>query len=264
MKNFLATGCALAISVFPAMAADMPLKTLPPPAPFFTWTGCYLGGNLGGIWRANDNVSISVVDGGSGVGAAVVAGAIPTAFDAGGSNWIVGGQAGCNYQAGSWVIGIETDFSTDHDASATVTTNVPPFLPLTSSVSQNMSWIGTTRGRLGWAWGNVLLYGTGGLAYANTSYAYALSNITGGSTDAVAASDSATQLGYTAGGGLEWGFGAWSLKGEYLYYNLGSHTLTAACSTVLGGCAGVAPTVFSTHFHDSGAIARVGLNYRFY
>jgi outer membrane immunogenic protein len=162
------------------------------------------------------------------------------------------------------VIGIETDLSSGHDVSATVTTNVPPFSPFTSSVSQNMSWIGTTRGRLGWAWGNVLLYATGGLAYANTSFAYGLSDTAGGGTTAVAASDSATQLGWTAGSGLEWGFGAWSLKGEYLYYNLGSHTLTAACSTVLGGCAGVTPTVFSTHFHDSGAIARVGLNYRFY
>jgi outer membrane immunogenic protein len=256
MKNFLAIGWALAISAFPAMAADMPLKTLPPPAPLFSWTGCYLGGNLGGIWRTTDNVLVGVVDGGSGFGAAVAAGAIPAAFDTGGLGWIVGGQAGCNYQVANWVLGIETDLSSGHDVSATVTTNVPPFPPLTSSVSQDTSWIGTTRGRLGWAWGNVLLYATGGVAYANTSYAYALST-------AVSASDSATQLGWTAGSGLEWGFGAWSLKGEYLYYNLGSHTLTAACSTVLGVCTGVAPTVFSAHFHDSGSIARVGLNYRF-
>jgi opacity protein-like surface antigen len=194
MKNFLAAGCALAKSVFPAMAADMLLKTpLPPPAPV-TWTGCYLGGSLGGIWRTTDNVSIGVVDGGSGVGAAVTAGAIPTAFDAGGLGWIAGGQTGCNYQAGSWVIGIETDFSSGYNASATVTTNVPPFLPLTSSVSQDMSWIGTTRGRLGWAWGNVLLYATGGVAYANTSYAYALGNFAGGGTTTAAASDSATSL----------------------------------------------------------------------
>lgn len=127
-----------------------------------------------------------------------------------------------------------------------------------------MSWIGTTRGRLGWAWGNVLLYATGGVAYANTSYAYAVSNISGGGTTDVAALDSATQLGWTAGGGLEWGFGAWSLKGEYLHYDLGIHTLTAACSTVIGGCTGPAPTLFSTHFGETGDIVRVGLNYRFY
>src|ERR1700722_11071069 len=93
MKKFLAVGCVLAISSFSAMAADMPFKTLPPPVPVFTWTGCYLGGNLGGIWRDTDNVRVGVVDGGSGAGAAVTAAAIPTAFDAGGVNWIVGVQA---------------------------------------------------------------------------------------------------------------------------------------------------------------------------
>jgi outer membrane immunogenic protein len=264
MKSFLAVGCALAISVFPAMAADMPLKFLPPPAPVYNWTGCYVGGNLGGIWRDTDNVLVGIVDGGSGVGAAVTAGAIPTAFDVGGVNWIVGGQAGCNYQIANWVIGAETDFSSDFNASATVTTNVPPFLPFTSSVSQDMHWIGTTRARAGWAWGSVLFYATGGVAYANTSYSYAVSNISGGGTTAAAALDSATQLGWTVGGGLEWGFGAWSIRGEYLHYDLGIHTLTASCSAVIGGCPGPAPTSFSAHFGETGDIVRVGLNYRFY
>jgi outer membrane immunogenic protein len=260
MKNSLAVGCALAMSVFPAMAADMPLKALPPPAPVFTWTGCYLGGSLGGMWRSTNNVSIGIADGGSGVADAVADRSLPTAFDTGNVGWSAGGQVGCNYQAANWVLGIETDFSKGLNSGATVTTNVQP---LTSTVSQDMSWIGTTRGRLGYAWGSVLLYATGGAAYAHTSSAYALSGLAGG-TSTVAASDSATRFGWTAGGGLEWGFGAWSLKGEYLYYDLSSHTLTAACSAVIGGCGGAAPTVFSVRFRDSGAIARVGLNYRFY
>jgi outer membrane immunogenic protein len=270
MKKFFLAGCALATSVFSAMfsamAADMPLKAPPPPpVQIYSWTGCHLGGSVGGIWRQSDNVSIGVADGGSGAAAAAAAGAIPTAFSYGSSSWLAGGQAGCNYQAASWVLGIETDFSgTKLNGSETIATNLPPFFPLTSSVSQDMSWIGTTRGRLGWAWGNVLLYGTGGAAYAHVSYGYTQNNIAGGGAAAVAASDSATQFGWTAGGGLEWAFGAWSVKGEYLYYDLGSHTLTAACSSVIGGCTGIAPTLFSSHFRDNGSIARVGLNYRFY
>jgi outer membrane immunogenic protein len=266
VNKLLVAGWVLAASVFPAMAADMPLKAPPPPpAPIFTWSGCYLGGSVGGIRRQTDNVTVGVVDGGSDAAAAAAAGAIPTTFSVGSSSFIGGGQAGCNYQAASWVLGIETDFSgTKLDGSQIIATNVPLFFPLTSSVSQDMSWIGTTRGRLGWAWGNVLLYGTGGAAYAHVSYGYAQNNIAGGGANAVAASDSATQFGWTAGGGLEWGFGAWSIKGEYLYYDLGSHTLTAACSSLIGGCTGVAPTLFSSHFRDNGSIARVGLNYRFY
>jgi outer membrane immunogenic protein len=266
MKKFLVVGCVLATSVFSAMAADMPLKAPPPPpVPVFTWAGCYLGGSVGGIWRQTDNVGIGVADGGSGAAAAAAAGALPTAFSYGSSSFIAGGQAGCNYQAANWVFGIETDMSgAKLNGSQSIATNIPPFFPAVSSVSQDTNWIGTTRGRLGWAWGNVLLYGTGGVAYANTSYAYALSNVAGGGPVATAASDASTRLGWTAGGGVEVGFGAWSLKGEYLYYDLGSHTLTAACSTLIGGCTGIAPSLFFAHFRDNGSIARVGLSYRFY
>jgi outer membrane immunogenic protein len=74
-----------------------------------------------------------VTDGGWDAAAAAAAGAIPTAFGVGGSSWIAGGQAGCNYQAANWVLGIETDFSgTSLDGSATIATNVPGFFPLTS------------------------------------------------------------------------------------------------------------------------------------
>jgi len=266
MTKFFAAGCALAISIFPAMAADMPLKARPrPPVSLYSWTGCYLGGSVGGVWRQNDTTTITVADGGSGAAAAAAAGAIPTAFSYGGSSWLAGGQAGCNYQASNWVLGVETDISgTELNGNRGIATNVPPFFPAVSSVSQDINWIGTTRARLGATWSNVLLYGTGGVAYANTSYTYALSNIAGGGVVATAATDATTQVGWTAGGGVEVGFGAWSLKGEYLYYDLGSHTLTAACSSVIGGCTGTAATSFSTHFSNNGSIARVGLNYRFY
>jgi outer membrane immunogenic protein len=258
MRILLIAGFAFGALIAPAAAADMPLKARPPrSAPVYNWTGCYLGGSAGGVWRRSDSTNISVVDGGSGAGAAAAAGAIPTVLDYGGSSWLAGGQLGCNYQASNWVFGIETDMSsTKLNASETINTNVPPFFPLTSSVSQNTNWIGTARGRLGMAWDNVLLYATGGAVYANVDYAYSQSNVPAGPA-AAAAADSTTRFGWTAGGGLEIGFGAWSLKGEYLYYDLGNHTLDAVC----GPCTGTAPTVFYAHFHDSGSIARVGLNY---
>jgi outer membrane immunogenic protein len=107
VKILLIAGLAVGALIAPAMAADMPLKAPPPPpVPVFTWTGCYLGGSVGGIWRQTDNVSIGVADGGSGAGAAAAAGAIPTAFSYGSSSFVAGGQAGCNYQAANWVFGI--------------------------------------------------------------------------------------------------------------------------------------------------------------
>jgi outer membrane immunogenic protein len=72
VNKLLIAGCVLAVSACAAMAADMPLKAPPPPpAPVFTWSGCYLGGSVGGIWRQTDNVTLGVVDGGSGAAAAV-------------------------------------------------------------------------------------------------------------------------------------------------------------------------------------------------
>jgi hypothetical protein len=78
---------------------------------------------------ADRSVSISVVDGGSGAAAAATAGAIPTAFSCGGSTWLAGVQAGCNYQSADWVFGIETDMSgTKLNDSQTIATNPAPQL----------------------------------------------------------------------------------------------------------------------------------------
>ena len=190
MKKILMVGFALGALIAPAVAADMPVKAPPPPPRVSTWTGCYLGGSVGGVWRQSEGTSVTVVDGGSGAAAAAAAGAIPTSYSYGGSSWLGGGQLGCNYQASSWVFGAETDISgTKLSGGETLDTNVPLFFPLTSSVSQETHWIGTTRARLGMTWGNVLLYGTGGAAYANMNYAYAQSNIAGGGPVAIAAGE---------------------------------------------------------------------------
>jgi outer membrane immunogenic protein len=198
----------------------------------------------------------------AGATAAVATGEIPTRFSLGGSSWIAGGQLGCNYQVDShWVIGGETDLSGTHlFAGQTISTAVPARLPLTSSVSQNLNWIGTTRGRIGTSLDNVLLYATGGAAYAHVGYTYTQNDPTVAISDA----DSATRLGWTAGAGLEVAFGHWSVKGEWLYYDLGGHTLAATCVAVGGSaCPGATPTVFFAHYNNTGSIARIGLNYHF-
>jgi outer membrane immunogenic protein len=132
-----------------------------------------------------------------------------------------------------------------------------------SSVSQDIEWLGTVRGRIGLATGNWLLYATGGLAYAKVDYDYSYSlrpDIDYIAND----SESSVETGWTLGGGAEVALGKWSLKGEYLYYDLGDQDLSA--EGVLNGVRTSAlgrPIHFEPEFETQGHIARIGLNYHF-
>ena len=248
-----------------ALAADMPVKA-PRAAlvPAYSWTGCYVGGNAGGIWE-HDNTPIGNIDPTGIDTPAFLAGAIPNGYSYERTGWLAGGQLGCNYQVTNWVVGIETDFDgTRLSGGQTINTAVPGFFPVTSNVTQKMDWIGTTRGRLGiTAFDSVLLYGTGGAAYAHVSDSYFLSNVPGGGPVNSFASDSTTLLGWTAGGGVEVGFGQWSVKSEALYYDLGDHSLVRSCMLVSGALCATPNTLHPANFENRGVIARVGLNYHF-
>jgi len=246
-------------------AADMPVKAPPsPPAAIYSWTGCYVGGNIGGIWE-HDNAPITLFDPTGIATLAFTSGRIASGFSYDRSSVLGGGQLGCNWQATNWVVGIETDFDgTDLRGGGTSNTALPGFLPLTSAVSQKMDWIGTTRGRIGVLTGNnILLYGTAGVAYAGVRESYFQSDAAAGGPINIFASDSTTLFGWTAGGGAEVAFGQWSVKGEALYYDLGNHSLAANCTIVTGAACATPNTVFTSHFENRGAIARVGLNYHF-
>ena len=246
-------------------AADMPVKAPPsPPAATYSWTGCYVGGNIGGIWE-HDNAPITLFDPTGIATLAFTSGRIASGFSYDRSSVLGGGQLGCNWQATNWVVGIETDFDgTGLRGGGTSNTAVPGFLPLMSAVSQTMDWIGTTRGRIGVLTGNnILLYGTAGVAYAGVRESYFQSDAAAGGPINIFASDSTTLFGWTAGGGAEVAFGQWSVKGEALYYDLGNHSLAANCTIVTGAACATPNTVFTSHFENRGAIARVGLNYHF-
>ena len=123
---------------------------------------------------------------------------------------IGGGQAGYNRQAGRWVLGIETDLQgADISGSDNVT---GPFSVVGSKhlspaasfiANEKLSWLGTTRGRLGLAFDHLLLYATGGVAYgeANVSQDHTFPAVQ------YPSSASATMTGWTAGGGVEWAGG---------------------------------------------------------
>lgn len=253
-------GLALAAIGGPSFAADLPVKApLLPPAPVYSWTGWYVGTHAGYGWLDND-VSIGFVDpGGLGnVGPTVAAGALPLAFSTDRDGFIGGVQLGYNWQVHpNWVIGVEADISfTDWSGTQSITRAVAPFFPLTSTAGQDTDWFGTLRGRLGYASNNWLFYGTAGLAFGHTDYTYGQSNTAAGGGVNFLGTDSSADIGWSAGAGVEYGWGNWTARVEYLHFDLGDHSFTTPLN-------GAPTTIFTPSFSNEGDLVRVGVNYRF-
>jgi outer membrane immunogenic protein len=255
MKKLLVVGLAFGALIAPAMAADMPLKA--PPPPLFSWTGFYIGANAG--WGTVRDEALPYCINPAGV---VMGNGCTNVFGGRvrGNGFIGGGQAGYNWQIGHWVLGLETDIQgTDINGSDVVTgpfntAGLNVLSPAASyTANEKLSWLGTTRGRLGMAFDRLLIYATGGVAYGeasvNQNLAFAAVQFP--------SSASSTMTGWTAGGGLEYAFaGNWSAKVEGMFYNIG--TITTAGTAV--------PQVNFVEvktYNVEGAVARVGLNWRF-
>lgn len=171
------------------------------------------------------------------------------------SSWLAGAQAGYNWQRNSLVYGFEADISGTH-LSSTMNAALPAALPAFANTTADIDWYGTVRGRLGWASGPFMFYGTGGLAYGNVSLNSSVSMpafplFVGGQTSSVKA-------GWVLGAGFEY---LWtpnlSLSVGYQYIDLGSVSL-AGTTTV--GLVGLTESV-STHAQFQ--LVSAGLSWRF-
>jgi outer membrane immunogenic protein len=210
MKKMLLTGTALLTLVSgSAMAADLsrpapaPVYTKAPMMmPAFTWTGCYIGGNGGGLWAKKDWTD---------------AGVAQSSVDVSGG--LAGGQVGCNYQVTTWVFGIQGDYDWS-SASSNATDGINIGLTDSSKIKS----LASVTGRVGYAWDRYLGYVKGGGAWESSDF-----SITGLTT----VSD--TRTGWTIGVGGEYAFTDW-LTGfvEYDYYDFGtkSNTFTGAFTEV--------------------------------
>ena len=261
MKKLLFASVALTAlaAAGSAGAADLPPAVykgpVVAPVPVYSWTGCYIGGNAGGVW-ANSDVVWTPNTAGFPIPGNAIATQVPTSLDS--SGFTGGGQIGCNYQAGWAVFGIEADLgytglSSTNSGAVTVAGTTNPF-----TQSFESKWLSTTRGRLGITNGPWIVYATGGFAVANVSYSDSILFPGSGNTNAASLSD--TRTGWTVGGGVEWAFApSWSVKAEYLHVDLGTISYTSNNGNVV-----VLP--FSTIVHDhrlTEDIARIGVNYRF-
>jgi outer membrane immunogenic protein len=221
-RLFLSTIGLFALTGASAIAADIPPAPPPAKAPAyvpaaFNWTGFYLGINGGYGWGCShwDGLASSTN----------VSGAL------------IGGTLGYNWHApGSpFVVGLEGDIAWSDIRGSFANAACP------AGCETRNEWLGTVRGRLGYAMDRVMPYVTGGLAVGEIS-----------ARPAGFAGASDTNVGWTIGGGVETAIANnWSAKLEYLYVDLGSIGCSAAA------CGAATNVDFESH------VVRAGLNFRF-
>ena len=250
----------------------------PPPAAF-NWSGCYIGGYVGGAWSENDptftdlgNNNFRSFSGGLVTGRAEGSHSWNVGVD---SSFIGGGTLGCNWQAvGSpFVIGIEGEAGYMKLQGSAFdplrSTTLSAVTPDVQGSAKAGDWYGMITGRLGYAWGTTLLYVKGGAAFVpvQASVLDQCTNVAAGCGNwLTSTSVSKTVTTGTVGGGIEWAFaGNWSVKAEYMFVGLGDlHTETSCSNATLatGAVVGGGPFCFN---HDFQGIhtAKIGLNYRF-
>lgn len=234
-RSLILLAAAVGLAASQASAADLPRKApayVPPAPPPITWTGCYIGANVGGIFGQGDATfnGVEVSDNNSGFAG--------------------GGQIGCDYQfSGGWVIGIRNMF--DGTSLHRDRTFIDPVSGLGGTADFHVNWFDTLTGRIGYAFApSWLIYGQGGVAWVKSTTDVTLAGFDFGSFDR-------TRTGWTAGGGVEWMFTpGWSafLEGNYMDFGSNDHTVFDPVNCV-AGC------TFNTH--AKAATVLVGVNYRF-
>jgi outer membrane immunogenic protein len=193
----------------------------------YNWTGGYIGGHLGYGWGKGDTRFEPLPS------AATFINLQPQTVRVRPRGIFGGGQLGYNWQFGSVVVGGEGSLSVANIKKTVIVNpiiqnNGTPFAGAGFlAAGQKVKWLGSVRPRLGAAFGKVLVYGTAGFAYARIDYA-ATTDFRPVGTTQYPAAFSKTRKGWTAGGGVEIAVGGnWSVKGEYLYYDLGNTTFIA-------------------------------------
>jgi outer membrane immunogenic protein len=299
MKKLALTVSILAISSLSAFAGDLPARVANANAymdPVYNWTGFYTGVNLGQSWgRSRSTTSFNDLVSGTALSGANAKFAL--------DGIVGGGQFGYNWQRNNWLLGVEADIQGTGQggngsavcgggpAASTTTTaaavngtcaighigDTVPFnvaaLPVTNSVSQNLEWFGTLRGRVGSTLTTpaILGYVTGGLAYGEVRTVSTVNGVNlvgpqGVNTPPTvvpfsgSVTNRSTRTGWTVGGGIEGVIGGnWTMKAEYLYVDLGTVSGSLLTASIAPGGVSVI-TRYSSDITDH--IFRVGFNYK--
>lgn len=277
----MVTAAVAAFCASGAQAADIAARpyTKAPPVQTVNWTGFYVGvsGGFGGNERDSvvspNDASAEALFPSGGLGSTALG---PMRLQPRGG--FGGVQAGYNFQASQWLLGIETDFNFSDFKSTDSTSNFFLGIPAGAAeltTSNQLKWFGTVRARFGFlATSNLLLFGTGGLAYGKVdqaaSYMSLLNILVQGNPPnafscfpnepCFAGRRTTTEVGYTVGAGAEWLL--WnnlSLKAEYSYINFGNSSYNISDTTPTGPTAASMRIATQLDYH----IVRAGLNWHF-
>jgi outer membrane immunogenic protein len=233
MRSLLVLAGLAGAAVFSsAMAADIsrPVYKAPPAGALpvtYDWTGFYIGGHVGYGWAEKDwrdafglNVSNKA------------------------NGFLGGGQVGFNYQIGQFVLGAEGDFSWSGINGGTSTGAIIG-APVGATFNTDVRWISTLTGRAGVAFDRWLVYGKGGVAWANDRFS------TNAYTFPASVDVTDTRIGWTAGAGVEYAFAPnWSAKLEYDFADFGNRAVSFAPGT-------------STNIDQQVHMVKFGVNYKF-
>lgn len=238
-------------------AADLAVKPYYKAAPiaYLPWNKCYVGVTAGytpGTGGSDSDPRIRSTS--PGLDTSILLGNVPTRLASDPDGGVVGGTIGCNRQYDRLVVGLETELMYSSLRDSVAVTQGPGVT--TTTFDRKLDAIGTLRARLGYAVvDNTLLYVTGGLAYGHVKSSASIFSVPGAS--ALAGSEDTWKVGWTVGGGIEHMFAPnWSVKGEYLYYDLGNSDVNLLP-------AGGPPETGVISYKNTGHIIRAGLNYHF-
>jgi outer membrane immunogenic protein len=253
-----ATAIALLVLAGVARAADIAAAPAvkAPAAPAYQWSGCYAGLNAGGGASAS-NFTTTVGTGTFLVGSDPATVSNDGTGSGSGSNFLGGGQAGCNWQSGTVVFGVEGDFDYYRSNSNFLnnTDTLAAGTPFAIGQSLKTDYLATIRPRLGIAADRNFAYITGGVAFTEARYTETYSDGAGG---VGTASASKSLTGWTAGAGWEYALAAhWTVRVEYLFSGFST---TSATGSITGAGA-------SNPLQGSGnliiQVARAGVNFKF-
>ncbi len=244
-----------------AGAADLAVKARPAPvvAPVFSWTGCYVGIHGGGGATRSPFTDAGFFGEGRNFGSG------NDTTGSWGNGALAGGQIGCNYQTGVFVMGIEGEgYWSDMKAAKEFTFLFPNGLTETTRNEVRNKYDYTVAGRIGVAYERAFIYGKLGWAWGKFDFNSTSSITEPGLSEAFTLDGSKTLNGPLFGIGVEYAFyNNWTVKGEYNYINYGLSTVGFTQCNSIQGSSDCSLTRFNVSQSNEKHIFKFGVNYLF-